>query len=194
MQSEGDVTGHDSARGARSAAVSSPDGVRVHYDVYGTASPALVFVHGWCCSRCHWDKQVDHFAHEYTVVTIDLAGHGESGRNRSKWTMRAFALDVGAVLGQLAIEEYLLIGHSMGGAVIVEAARRMAKPPLGVVAVEAWRNVDQGLTSEQIAELMAPFRADFARAAQAFVSTMFLPTSPKALVDREFDVRGSAST
>jgi pimeloyl-ACP methyl ester carboxylesterase len=176
--------GNTSTIGPQSGVAKSSDGVPIHYDVYGTTGPALVFVHGWCCSRRHWDKQTDHFAAHYKVVTIDLGGHGESGRARSRWTMQAFAQDVGAVVEQLGVEQYLLIGHSMGGSVIVEAARRMAKPPLGLVGVDTWRNLDQVLTSEQVAEMLAPFRTNYAGAARAFVDSMFLPTSPATLVEQ----------
>jgi len=168
----------------RTGVASSPDGVLIHYDVYGTADPALVLVHGWCCSRRHWEKQVAHFAPNYKVITIDLAGHGTSGRNRSRWTIRAFAQDVGAVVESLALERFVLIGHSMGGAVIVEAARRMLKIPLGVVGVDTWRNIGLVRTPEQIADFIAPFRADFTPAARGFAIAMFLPTSPGILIEQ----------
>ena len=93
----------------------SVDGVPIHYDVQGNGATALVFVHGWCCDRHYWDRQVSHFPH-YTVATLDLAGHGESGRDRTRWTMPAFGQDVVAVVEQLGLEQVVLIGHSMGGA------------------------------------------------------------------------------
>ena len=54
--------------------VASTDGVMIHYSVKGSGSPALVFIHGWCCDQTYWDKQVDFFAEKVKVVTIDLAG------------------------------------------------------------------------------------------------------------------------
>ena len=91
---------------------SAPDGVPIHYDVQGTGAVALVFVHGWCCNRGHWAGQVDHFAPDYTLVCIDLAGHGASGRDRARQTMSAFGQDVVAVVEQLGLEQVVLIGHS----------------------------------------------------------------------------------
>jgi len=58
-------------------------------------------------------------------VSLDLAGHGESGLGRRAWTMPAFGEDVVAVAEKLGLEDVVLTGHSMGGDVIVEAARRM---------------------------------------------------------------------
>ena len=91
----------------------SPDGVPIYYETQGTGQPALVFVHGWSCDRSYWERQVGHFAHQYQVVAIDLAGHGESGLNRQAWTMPAFGEDVVVVVEKLGLEQVVLIGHSM---------------------------------------------------------------------------------
>ena len=38
----------------------SADGVSIHYEVYKKGSPVLLFVHGWCCDRSYWQKQIAH--------------------------------------------------------------------------------------------------------------------------------------
>src|SRR5512144_68056 len=105
--------------------VASADGVAIHYHAEGRGSPALVFVHCWACDRHLWDAEVPVFAASHRVVTLDLAGHGESGRGRKDWTIAAYAEDVRAVVEALHLDRVVLIGHSMGGPVIVEAARKM---------------------------------------------------------------------
>src|SRR5512145_3174567 len=97
----------------------SADGVPIVFEDQGHG-PALVFVHGWSCDRTHWASQVPAFETHHRVVTIDLAGHGESGRGRAAWTIEAFADDVVAVVNALALERLVFVGHSMGGDVIVE--------------------------------------------------------------------------
>jgi len=101
----------------------SADGIEISYRVEGAGEPALVFVHGWACDRSHWDAQVDAFSARTKVVTIDLAGHGRSGKNRASWTIPAFGADIAAVLDREDIRRAVLIGHSMGGSAIIEAAR-----------------------------------------------------------------------
>jgi len=162
----------------------SADGVPIHYDVQGNGKIALVFVHGWCCSRGHWAGQVDHFAPHYTLATIDLAGHGASGRDRTRWTIPSFARDVAAVVEQLGLEQVVLIGHSMGGLVIVEAARRLPTAVIGLVGVDTWRNAAQIRTPDQIAQMVTPLRANFKEAAGAFVRARFVAESDPALVER----------
>ena len=161
----------------------SVDGVPIHYDVQGNGPIALVFVHGWCCDRHYWDRQVSHFPH-YTVVTLDLAGHGASGRDRARWTMPAFGQDVVAVVEQLGLKQVVLIGHSMGGAVIIEAARRLPAAVIGLVGAETWNDLEHALVAPaQIPEFLAPFRANWVEKMSAFIRDMFAPTSDPTLVE-----------
>ena len=74
--------------------VKSHDGVRISYRSQGSGNPPLFFVHGWSGDRSYWEAQVDYFARNYRVVTIDLAGHGESGLNRKDWTIESFGKDI----------------------------------------------------------------------------------------------------
>src|SRR3954451_743382 len=97
----------------------SADDIPLHYEVHGGGAPALVFVHGWSCDTTYWRGQIGYFADRYQVVTVDLAGHGSSGLGRRAWTMPAFGADVAAVMATLGFPEMVLIGHSMGGDVIV---------------------------------------------------------------------------
>jgi pimeloyl-ACP methyl ester carboxylesterase len=168
---------------AHSRVALSADGIPIHYDVQGTGAMALVFVHGWCCHRGHWDQQVDHFAPHYTVVRLDLPGHGASGCARTQWTIPAFGQDVVTVVEQLGLEQVVLIGHSMGGAVIVEAARRLPTAVIGLVSIDTWANLAHIRTPAQVAARLAPFRANFAEAMRANVQTLFVPTSDPAVVE-----------
>ena len=161
----------------------SADGIPIHYDVHGNGAIALVFVHGWCCDRRYWDRQVEHFAPHYTVVCLDLAGHGVSGRDRTQWTVPAFGQDIVAVVEQLGLGQVVLIGHSMGGRWIVEAARRLPTAVIGLVSVDTWANVEQTPTPEQVTARLAPFRAYFVEAMRTFVRGTFVPTSEPTVVE-----------
>src|SRR6185369_2084631 len=72
----------------------APDGVHVQYRVYGNGEPALVFIHGWSCDSNYWREQIGAFKGKYTLVMVDLAGHGGSDSNRSDWSMAHFGQDV----------------------------------------------------------------------------------------------------
>ncbi len=161
----------------------SPDGVRVCYEVHGKGSPAVLFVHGWSCDRRYWDQQLRYFGERYQVVAIDLAGHGESGVNRQAWTIPAFGGDVVAVAEQLGLKQMVLIGHSMGGDVIVEAARSLAGRVAGLVWVDTYRTLGRTQSQEEVDTFLTPFRTDFVTATRNLVRRMFLPSSSTSLVE-----------
>jgi pimeloyl-ACP methyl ester carboxylesterase len=164
--------------------VNSFDGVPIHYEVQGSGPPALVFVHGWSCDRSYWEGQSGVFARQHQVVTIDLAGHGESGLQRNDWTITAFGRDVAAVVEQLGLKQVVLIGHSMGGPVIVEAARLMPGCLAGLVGVDTYRNLAEVRKAAEIEQYLVPLRANFREATRKVVSAMFIPGSDPGLVER----------
>jgi len=167
------------------SSVLSADSVPIHYEVHGTGEPALVFVHGWSCDRSYWDAQVPHFAERYRVVAIDLAGHGESRGRRATWSMAAFGADVAAVVEHLDLDDVVLVGHALGGPVVVEAARLLGDRVMAVVGVDTFHDVSQRYQPEEIEGFLQPFRDDFAGAMRSVVrNAMFVPNTDSALVDQ----------
>jgi len=164
--------------------VASEDGVMVYYDARGQGDRALVFVHCWSCDRGYWQNQVDEFSKNYRVVTIDVGGHGQSGLNRQAWTMAAFGADVAAVVSKLGLRNVILVGHSMGGPVCIEAARRLPGQVVAIVGVDNFQNFHEKFTKEQVDGWMAAFRNDFVGATDPFVRSMFPAGADSMLVDR----------
>ncbi len=164
--------------------VASADGVMIQYETVGQGAPALVFVHGWSCDRSYWNEQAEEFAKDYRVVLVDMGGHGGSGLGREDWTVAAFGSDVAAVVNKLGLDSMIMIGHSMGGRVILQAARQLPGKVIGLVGADTYQNVAASYPEEQIAGMLAPFRADFAAAANVFVRSMFQPTADTSLVNK----------
>jgi len=160
----------------------STDGVAIRYETHGTGEPALVLVHGWSCDRTYWRGQVDHFAARRQVVVVDLAGHGESGSGRDAWTMQAFGDDVLAVIHQLGLGRVVLVGHSMGGDVIVETALRLPDRVVALVWVDVYATLGAPDSLEERQAFIGPFREDFPSRTQAFVRQMFPADSDPGLV------------
>lgn len=166
---------------ALAGTATAPDGVSIHFTDQGQGEPALVFVHGWSCDASYWDAQVAHFAASHRVVAVDLAGHGASAAGRKAYTMEAFGADVAAVLTQLDLKGAVLVGHSMGGAVIVEAALAAPDRVAGLVGVDNFQNVALKLPPEMIDGFLAPFEADFAPRVRAWVGHFFPAGTDSAL-------------
>lgn len=170
------------------SSVLSADGIPIQYEVHGNGDPALVFVHGWTCDRTYWDAQVPHFSEQHLVVTIDLAGHGESGLGREVWSVTAFGQDVAAVVEALDLEEIVLVGHSMGGPVAVEAARLLADRVKVIVGADTFYDVGASSYSEEDEEELEAFfqlfRTDFSETMREMVrGGMFVPTSDSTLIN-----------
>lgn len=134
---------------ADQVAVSS-DGVEISFHKQGKGEPALIFIHGWSNNKSIWDAQVSHFSEKYKVVTVDLAGFGESGNNRSEWTMSAFGEDVTAVIQKLKLKKVVLVGFSMGAPVVIETANMVPALVSGVVLVDDLKNVEMRYSPEVI--------------------------------------------
>jgi pimeloyl-ACP methyl ester carboxylesterase len=164
--------------------VPSSDGVPIVYEAHGFGEPTLVFVHGWSCDRSYWNAQVKPFSQKYQVITIDLAGHGESGHERDDWTIESFGDDVASVVKKLGLKEVILIGHSMGGDVIAAAAKRLSNRVKGLVWVDVYNKLGTYRTSEQVETFIAPFRNNFKEKTEAFARGMFPPGANSSLVAR----------
>ncbi|MEE4352074.1 MAG: alpha/beta hydrolase [Desulfatiglans sp.] len=158
----------------------SKDGTPISYETRGRGEPTLVFVHGWSCDSRYWREQVSHFAGNHHVVTLDLAGHGHSGLTRSQYSMKSFGEDVQAVTEATASHSVILIGHSMGGIVIAEAARLMPGPVLGLIGVDTLQNIEYPMTREELGKMITPLEKDFQTGCRHFAKGMILPqTDPK---------------
>ena len=160
--------------------VLSEDGTPISYEIHGAGEPSLVFVHGWSCDARYWRAQVQHFSKKHRVVVLDLAGHGHSGMMRTKYTMAAFGEDVRAVTEATGSNRVILIGHSMGGSVIAEAARLMPNRVVGLIGVDTLDNIEYPLTVEEFKKMIAPLEKDFRTGSRQFIEQMISPqTDPQ---------------
>lgn len=155
--------------------VPSKDGTPISYEVYGAGEPTLVFVHGWSCDARYWRAQVPYFSKNHRVVVLDLAGHGHSGMTRPTYTMRSFGEDVQAVTVATGSRRVILIGHSMGGTVVAEAARLMPDRVIGLIGIDTLENIEYPLTREQLAMMIGPLEKDFRTGCRQFVAAMMRP-------------------
>lgn len=166
------------SQGAVSGTATSPDRIPIRYHAAGKGDPALVFVHCGGCERGFWDGQVAHFAAEHRVVALDLAGHGQSGVGRKDWTMAAFGQDVVSVVEALGLKRVVLIGHSIGGPVVLEAARRMPGRLAGLVLVDTLVDFEQKRpAAEEMEKSLSELQADYRAKTTALVSQLLFSAS-----------------
>jgi pimeloyl-ACP methyl ester carboxylesterase len=147
------------------------DGVHIAYARYGTGDPAIVLIHGWATDKNYWSAQIDALKSRYTVVAVDLAGHGGSTKNRTDWSMGNYGEDVATVVRQIHNPQVILVGHSMGGTVALEAAPRIGDRVIGIIVVDALKSVGLPPTAKREIDMrVAPFRTDFIGSVRKYVT------------------------
>ena len=163
--------------------VLSFDDETIVYQKAGTGEPALVFVHCWSCDRSYWTNQIDYFSKKYKVIAIDLAGHGESGIGRVDWTIENYGKDVKAVIDKEKLNDVILIGHSMGGPVVLAAAELLGNKVKALITIDTFQDIEQKFTQEQLDGFYKSFEEDFVTATKEFVKGMFPENADSILVN-----------
>ena len=102
------------------------DGAKVYYEDQGEGQPILL-VHGWLCSSRFWRENVADLAKAFRVVTIDLRGHGNSSKTLTGHTIKQYARDVREVIERLGLQQTVLLGWSLGGAVVLSYYEQFGK-------------------------------------------------------------------
>lgn len=118
------------------------DGVRIFVHEAGAPGrePPVVLVHGWSVSHWMW-RDVIHglVAAGRQVIALDLPGAGESDRpapSKQSYAPDALAVVLWRVLDLLGVRRAALVGHSMGGAVVIHAARQQAGRVAGLIVID----------------------------------------------------------
>jgi pimeloyl-ACP methyl ester carboxylesterase len=157
---------------AKNFIVPSSDGQLISYNTFGKGDVTLVFVHGWSGDGRYWKYQIPYFYKKYRIVTIDLAGHGNSEQNRKVYTLEAFGQDVKAVVEDVNAKKVILIGHSMSGEIVAEAARLMPGRVIGIIGADSIQNVEDTMPKEQFKQMVDGFQKDFKGEVENFVEPM----------------------
>ncbi|HEY4335795.1 MAG TPA: alpha/beta hydrolase [Puia sp.] len=130
-------------------------GVNIDYTDAGKGDTTLLFVHGWGINQTYWNAQVAFFSPRYRVVTVDLPGFGQSGKNREDWGPLSFARDVDTVMARLNLKNVILVGHSMSGHIVLQSAIDIPGRVIGLVGVDNFKTVGQKQTPQAKKEFAA---------------------------------------
>lgn len=110
-------------------------GVELHVEQRGAGSPALVFLHYWGGSSHTWRHVVEALAPHWRTIAFDQRGWGQSQGPANGYTLADMADDAQAVIDALELEQYILVGHSMGGKVSQLLASRRPRGLIGLALV-----------------------------------------------------------
>lgn len=175
--------------------VRSYDGSLIACRDTGGQGPPVVLLPGWACDQSVWTGTVEPLAaHGLRVVTLDFAGFGLSTAAQRVWAIENFARDVRAVLEGLALPAATLVGHSMGGAVALEAAYLCPGRVAGVVGCDSFTYAAfyDRVDERQVDDLMAPLRVDYASSVRELIGAYLLPDGDPAVAIAVKDMMGRA--
>lgn len=110
----------------------------------GAGAPPIVFVHGFGCARSDWDEQVAFLSPRHDTIAVDLGGHGSSPGGPEHSKIETHGADVAALMSALDLGPSVLVGHSMGCRVVLEAAQRQPSRVKGIILVDGSRMCETG--------------------------------------------------
>lgn len=108
------------------------NGTPIHFRFTGSG-PCVVLLHGFLESVEIWDKFVSYLEKDFSVLSIDLPGHGRSGVAGEIHSMELMAASVFSVTDHLGIGNFTVCGHSMGGYISLKMAEIRSRQIHGVV-------------------------------------------------------------
>ena len=114
------------------------DGVRVGYEVFGAAGPAIIFLPSWQILHSRqWKLQAPYLARYMRVITYDARGNGRSDRpaQAERYAHREIVADAVAVLDAVGVDEAVFAGTSMGALYGLQAAAWYPERVRAVVAI-----------------------------------------------------------
>ena len=116
----------------------------------------MLCVHGMTSSRRSWERLAKHYEGRFRVIAYDQRGHGDSATVRGPMKLSRGIADTENVIAALREKVDVLIGHSWGGAVAIEAGRHA--PVRRVAAIDPmFRQVDADWYDEYLVELREQF-------------------------------------
>ena len=84
----------------------------------------LVLVHGFLGSSKMWEPQIDFFKDNFRVITPDLPGFGKSNKAKLHSSIQSISKVILECLKEKKVKKFHLLGHSMGGMIVQEMAKK----------------------------------------------------------------------
>ncbi|TFG11483.1 alpha/beta hydrolase [Candidatus Thorarchaeota archaeon] len=127
-------------------------------------APVLLFIHGAGSSHLIWTLQLLKLKEAHRVVALDLSGHGLSDRaEKTSSIEHGYTDQVHALITYLDIDNFILVGHSMGGGIVMSyCLRDDVSPPCAIVLVGtssdlSLRKLAKGLIIEAFEDHKPPY-------------------------------------
>ncbi len=137
-------------------------------------------MHGFACSHEDWAAQLAHFSKTHEVVACDLRAHGATPGRPHECSIEHYGGDVAALVMNLELHDCVLVGHSMGCRVVLEANRLLAGKVAGLVLVDGSRLAERDPQAAHAAARASIDKVGYPAFAESLFRQMFFTASPAA--------------
>lgn len=126
LMGRGSAKAHGRLERGEAARLANADGAEIHLERHGPdGAPTLVLIHGWGMDATMWRDQRDSLARRFQTLSLDLPGLGLSkGYGDGFYSLPRFADAVAEVVRAAPARPVVLVGHSIGGMILQEFAKR----------------------------------------------------------------------
>jgi pimeloyl-ACP methyl ester carboxylesterase len=135
-------------------------------------------VHGFLCTHEDWKLQLKELQQHHEVVACDLRGHGKTPGRPQECSIEHYGGDVAALTANLDFSKAVLVGHSMGCRVVLEANRIAPERVAGIVLVDGSRFGTGDPAAAEAAAQAQITRAGYAAWAEELFRQMFFQSTP----------------
>lgn len=123
----------------------------------GRGTTQIVFIHGNMASAKWWRPVMESLDEEFIMLAVDLRGYGQSPDGAQTVTLAQHAYDLHEVINSQGFSQFILVGHSLGGAVAMEFVLQYPELAAGLVLVDSapvggMKNIDYGRVEMMLAD------------------------------------------
>ena len=158
-------TACDSTRTPTAEETTSPSAYEpTEYALTGNGDTTLVLVHGWNIDQDYWSSQVATFSDDYTVLTMNLVTDALRQDSSRDWTVENFAQDIVAIVEQENLSNLILVGHSMGGEIVLTIRELVPDKTIAIIGVDCFKDTGFILTDKvqnHIDSFIVQFQEDY---------------------------------
>lgn len=91
----------------------------IYYNIYGSGSTVILFLHGWGCSGNVFDPIIKQLESNYTCIVVDFNGHGKSVETSRPFTVVDFADVIYSLIVSLKLSNINIVAHSFGARIAI---------------------------------------------------------------------------
>ena len=154
----------------------SANNTLLNVDESGAGEPAFVFLHYFGGSHRSWSEVTAHLP-GFRCIAPDLRGFGDSDASGSGYSVDESADDVAALVDEMDLENYVLVGHSMGGKIALALAARRPRGLQRLVLIAPSPPTPEPIVDEERTRLLEGY-GDRRAAEKTFRAITALPVSP----------------